>query len=597
MSTPPATAVQGSMQPTSALATTPRNGQTVDVQVQQPLMERLRANPKLPLMLAAAAALAAMVVLFLWARTPDYKVLFSNLSDRDGGAIIQSLQTMNVPYQLASNGAAILVPAQSVADVRLRLAQAGLPKSGSVGFELMDNEKFGISQFVEQVNYQRSLEGELERTIGAISAIQSARVHLAMPKPSVFVRDQQKPSASILVDLYSGRSLSDEQVSAIVHLVASSVTDMPLNNITVVDQNGNLLTGPQSSNGLDARQLKYVQQIQAAAQQRIEAILTPIYGPGNAHAQVSADIDFSQTEQTSETFKPNGTPTAAAIRSQQTSIANDTGGAGGEAGGVPGALSNEPPAAPTTPITSAGPNGAKGAQPASSVTTSTATAASSGPSSSNKSATTNYELDKTVRHIDQPMGGVLRLSAAVVINYKQQVDAKGQKTMQPLTADQLTQTTALVKDAMGFDAKRGDSVNVVNSSFSSNDLSAIPAVPLWKQPQMIDLAMQGGKYLLIGILGLYLFFGVLRPSMRKIFRVEPPPAPPPAIGVDVDTAAGAAAAAAAATAALEGKAAAPAIEAKPVSAYERDLEFARQIAQQDPKVVATVVKSWISDER
>jgi len=205
MSTPPATAVQGSMQPTSALATTPRNGQMVDVQVQQPLMERLRANPKLPLMLAAAAALAAMVVLFLWARTPDYKVLFSNLSDRDGGAIIQSLQTMNVPYQLASNGAAILVPAASVADVRLRLAQAGLPKSGSVGFELMDNEKFGISQFVEQVNYQRSLEGELERTIGAISAIQSARVHLAMPKPSVFVRDQQKPSASILVDLYSGR--------------------------------------------------------------------------------------------------------------------------------------------------------------------------------------------------------------------------------------------------------------------------------------------------------------------------------------------------------------------------------------------------------
>jgi len=592
MSTPPATAVQGSMQPSSALATTPRNGQTVDVQVQQPLMERLRANPKLPLMLAAAAAVAAMIVLYMWARTPDYKVLFSNLSDRDGGAIIQSLQTMNVPYQLASNGAAILVPAQSVADVRLRLAQAGLPKSGSVGFELMDNEKFGISQFVEQVNYQRSLEGELERTIGAISAIQSARVHLAMPKPSVFVRDQQKPSASILVDLYSGRSLSDEQVSAIVHLVASSVTDMPLNNITVVDQNGNLLTGPQSTNGLDARQLKYQQQIQAAAQQRIEAILTPIYGPGNAHAQVSADIDFSQTEQTSETFKPNGTPTAAAIRSQQTSVANDTGGAGGESGGVPGALSNEPPAAPTTPITNAGPN-AKAAQGASAVTTSTATAASGGPSSSNKSATTNYELDKTVRHIDQPMGGVLRLSAAVVINYKQQVDAKGLKTMQPLTADQLAQTTALVKDAMGFDPKRGDSVNVVNSSFSSNDLTAIPAVPLWKQPQMIDLAMQGGKYLLIGILGLYLFFGVLRPSMRKIFRVEPPPAPPPAIALDADTDA----ASAGGAAAIEGKASAPAIEAKPISAYERDLEFARQIAQQDPKVVATVVKSWISDER
>ncbi len=590
MSPPPAATVQGSLQQAAPLVGGARSGQTVDVQVTpQPLIERLRANPKIPLMLAAAAAVAALIVLFMWGRSPDYQVLFSNLSDRDGGAIITSLQQMNVPYKFADGGGAILVPSTSVHEARLRLAQQGLPKGGSVGFELMDNEKFGISQFVEQVNYQRSLEGELERTIGAISAIQSARVHLAIPKPSVFVRDQQKPSASVLVDLYPGRALGDGQVSAIVHLVATAVPDMPVANITIVDQNGDLLTGPQSNSGLDGRQLKYVQQIEQNARDRIEAILAPIYGPGNAHAQVSADIDFSQMEQTAETYAPNPASNAS-IRSQQLSLSNDSDSSANGAGGVPGALSNEPPASPTTPITNAGPNGAKAAQGASAVTTSTSAAPAQ--SASRKDSTTNYELDKTVRHIEQPMGGVARLSAAVVINYRAQVDAKGHKTFQPLTADQLAQTTALVKDAMGFDQKRGDSVNVVNSAFSSDDLNAPPAVPLWKQPGMIDLGLQIGKYVLIGLVGMYLFFGVLRPSMRKLFRPEPPPAPAPAAAITTEPMHDPFA-----LAEDRSPSSISSIEQTAASAYERDLQFAREIAQQDPKVVATVVKSWISDER
>lgn len=566
----------------------------VDVQpVQQPLIDRLRANPKIPLIISAAFAVAMLAALYMWMRAPDYRVLFSNLSDRDGGAIIQSLQQMQVPYKFAEGGGAILVPSESVNDVRLRLAQQGLPKGGSVGFELMDNEKFGISQFVEQVNYQRSLEGELERTIGAISAIQSARVHLAMPKASVFVRDQQKPSASVLLNLYPGRALSDAQTSAIVHLVSSAVPDMPTANITVVDQNGNLLTGSQSSQGLDGRQLKYVQQVQDDARKRIEAILAPIYGAGNVHAQVSADVDFSQSEQTSETYRPNAASDAS-IRSQQTSMSSD-GSNGAGNGGVPGALSNEPPANPTTPITNAGPNGAA-AQGASAVTTTTSQANAAGPTNVRRDSTTNYELDKTVRHSDQAMGGIIRMSAAVVVNYVSKVDAKGVKSLQPASADQITQTTALVKDAMGFDAKRGDSVNVVNAAFDGSDSPAAAAVPLWKQPGMIDLGLQIGKYGLGGLVALYLFFGVLRPSMRKLFRPEPPPAPVAAL-----EGAGAAAAGGALTADVttgDGPDARVAIDQNSnVNAYERDLEFARQIARSDPKVVATVVKSWISDER
>ncbi|KKB64210.1 flagellar M-ring protein FliF [Robbsia andropogonis] len=594
MSTPPVAAGAGAMPQATAVTAPVRPGQTVDVQpVQQPLIDRLRANPKIPLIISAAFAVAMLAALYMWMRTPDYRVLFSNLSDRDGGAIIQSLQQMQVPYKFAEGGGAILVPSDSVHDVRLRLAQQGLPKGGSVGFELMDNEKFGISQFVEQVNYQRSLEGELERTIGAISAIQSARVHLAMPKQSVFVRDQQKPSASVLLNLYPGRALSDAQASAIVHLVSSAVPDMPTANITVVDQNGNLLTGSQSAQGLDARQLKYVQQIQDNARQRIEAILAPIYGAGNVHAQVSADIDFAQSEQTSETYRPNPASDAS-IRSQQTTMSSDSSN-GANSGGVPGALSNEPPANPTTPITNAGPNGA-GAQGASAVTTATNQANAAGPTSVRRDSTTNYELDKTVRHSDQPMGGIIRMSAAVVVNYMQKVDAKGVKTLQPATADQITQTTALVKDAMGFDAKRGDSVNVVNAAFDGSDAPLAAALPLWKQPGMIDLGLHIGKYVLGGLVAMYLFFGVLRPSMRKLFRPEPPPTSAAAALEGGGGADGAAALTADVT--TGDPDARVAIEQNSsVHAYERDLEFARQIARSDPKVVATVVKSWISDER
>jgi len=541
-------------------------------------LAQMRGNPRAPLIFAVALLVAIVAGLFLWSRAPDYKVLYSNLSDRDGGSIITALQAANIPYKFSDNGGAILVPADQVHEMRLRLASEGLPKSGSVGFELMDNQKFGISQFDEQINYQRALEGELERTIESISTVKSARVHLAIPKPSVFVRDKEAPSAAVLVNLFPGRVLDEGQVVAITHMVSSAVPEMPVHGVTILDQDGNLLTQPSTGSGLDASQLKYRQQIERNTQQRIDAILSPLFGSGNAHSQVSADIDFSHSEQTSENYGPNGNPQQAAIRSQQSSSATEMSQSG--ASGVPGALSNQPPQPASAPIVAG--NGASG------VTTT--------PVSDHKDSTTNYELNKTVSHIDQPMGGIKRLSVAVVVNYMQVTDAKGHSTMQPVTADKLEQVTQLVKDAMGFDAQRGDSVNVVNSAFST-EVDPDANLPWWRTRDMIALYKQIATYLGIGAVALFLYFVMVKPALRRAF---PPPEPAiPALaspdepilldGIPAAEREGA-------VVEIETDSETLALESAKHK-YERNLEFARGIARQDPKIVATVVKNWVSDER
>ncbi|MFM0480666.1 flagellar basal-body MS-ring/collar protein FliF [Paraburkholderia strydomiana] len=544
-------------------------------------LAQMRGNPRAPLIFAVALLVAVVAGLFLWSRAPDYKVLYSNLSDRDGGAIITALQQANIPYKFSESGGAILVPAEQVHEMRLRLASQGLPKSGSVGFELMDNQKFGISQFAEQINYQRALEGELERTIESVSSVKSARVHLAIPKPSVFVRDKEAPSASVLVNLYPGRALDEGQVLAITHMVSSAVPEMPVKGVTILDQDGNLLTQPSVGGGLDASQLKYRQQIERNTQQRIDAILAPLFGAGNAHSQVSADIDFSRTEQTSENYGPNGNPQQAAIRSQQSSTATEM--SQGGASGVPGALSNQPPQPASAPINA--PNGASGG-----VTTT--------PVSDRKDMTTNYELDKTVRHLEQPMGGIKRLSVAVVVNYLRVVDGKGHATMQPVTADKLAQVNQLVKDAMGFDAQRGDSVNVVNSPFTA-DVDPNADLPWWRTHDMLALYKQIATYLGIGAVALFLYFVMVKPALRRAFPPPEPlvaaalPSPDEPILLDgIPTAERA-------SGNVEidsGDSELLALE-NAKHKYERNLEFARSIARQDPKIVATVVKNWVTDER
>jgi flagellar M-ring protein FliF len=539
------------------------------------------------LMVAAAAVIALMIGIWMWSQKTEYRVLFSNFSDRDGGAIVASLQQMNVPYKYSEGGSAILVPETMVHDARLKLASQGLPKGGNVGFELMENQKLGVSQFLEQVNFQRALEGELARSIQSLSAVQAARIHLALPKASVFVRDQQKPTASVILSLYPGRGLDAQQVSAIVHLVASSVPELSPKSVTIVDQNGNLLsdTTKQPANGLDPTQLKYVQDLQQDIIKRVESIIAPIVGTGNVRAEATADVDFSRSEQAAETYKPNQTADTAAVRSKQSSESQN---GNSSTSGIPGALTNQPPAPATAPIVNppvaAGAPGAAGAAAATPATSS---------GTSHKDATINYEVDKTVRYVQQPMGGVKRLTVAVVVNYKRTMDQTGKVVMKPLTEAERNQISDLVKEAMGFNKDRGDSLNVVNTQFSSE---MEPELPLWKQPDMIQLAKEIGKYVLLGAVLLYLYFGVLRPIIWKLSGREEREAKERA---EAEAKAEAAAAAAMydpdnpdAIVELSPEAA----EADARSEYKKNLESVKQLAKSDPKLVASIIKSWVNNE-
>lgn len=522
------------------------------------LLAGFGARPNMALVVAAAALIALLAGIWLWGQSPDYRVLYSNLSDRDGGDIIASLQQMNVPYKFAEGGGALLVPSEQVHETRLRLASQGLPKGGTVGFELMENQKFGASQFLEQVNYQHALEGELARSVQTLAAVQSARVHLAIPKPTVFVKEKQSPSASVVLTLYPGRTLDPGQVNGIIHLISSSVPEMPASNVTLVDQSGSLLSpvkeGPE---GLDAGQFKYARQIEQDYVKRVEDILKPLVGANNVHAQVTADIDFSQVEQTAETYKPNQNPGEATLRSQQTLEAKN--GMQNPAG-VPGALTNQPPIPATAPLV----------MPASAVA-----AAAGSDSSSRKESTLNYEADRTIRHTKLPTGSIKRLSAAVVINYRTVTAKNGKTSSNPLNDDEKAQITALVKDAIGFDASRGDTLNVLNSAFTVDKEVPVEEPPLWKQPEMVTLGKDAAKYLLFAIALLYLLFGVIRPALKKpeVEVVEEQ--------VEEEEA--------------EEEAAEEAAQ-QAAHTYESSLQALKQLAHQDPKIVASVVKEWVSGD-
>lgn len=558
-----------------------------------PFVERLRSQPKLPLILGGAALVAALAAFALWSRTPDYKVLYSNVTERDGGAIIASLSQMNVPYKFAEGSGAILVPGDKVPELRLKLASQGLPKGGGVGFELMDNQKFGTSQFTEQINYQRALEGELVRSIESLGTVESARVHLALPKPSLFVRDQKKPSASVVLTLQRGRSIDEGQVSAIVHMISSSVPDLDPKSVTVVDQRGNLLSAANSgARGLDVSQLKYAQEIEQTYVRRIESILQPILGAGNVRAQVAADIDFAVVEHTDEKFRPNNDPNNKAMRSQQSSESAQQGGT--PPGGVPGALSNQPPTNPSAPITNPGaaPNGAAnaaarpgapGAAAAAAAPAQTSTTTSSGPSSSRKDVTTNYELDRSIRHVQQGAGGVKRLSVAVVVNNREGADTAGKPASQALTAAELDQIRNLVKEAMGFSQERGDSLNVVNSPFAQEREPAPVELPLWKDPQAIELGKSIGLYAAIAIAALVLWLAVLRPRAR---RQQAAALPPPTTGALTPVNE---------VALREEQAQArEQLRLRESERQRADLEYAQQLAQEDPRLVAALVKHWMN---
>lgn len=534
-------------------------------------LSQLPGKQQFGTILGLAVVVSLVIAAWMWGQTPDYRVLYSNLSDRDGGAIVAALGQMNVPYRMSDGGGAILVPSTYVHDARLKLASQGLPKGSVVGFELMENQRIGITQFQEQINYQRALEGELAKSIQSIGAVQAARVHLAIPKPSVFLRDQQKPSASVLVNLYPGRTLERAQIAGMVNLISSSVPELAPRSVSVLDQTGNLLsaqTRAEDGSMLDASQLQYLQSIESSYINRIVAILEPVVGRENVRAQVTTDIDFSSSEQMAELYKPNSKPEEAAMRSQQQSESATSSGSS-PAQGVPGALSNQPPGAASAPIGNQAAPSKPGAPSASGQNTPAASASPTTPAAAapnlRKETTTNFEIDKTIRHTRNATGNIRRVSAAVVVNHRKVTAENGDVSFKALTEPEMNQIQALVRDAIGFNKERGDSLNVVNAAFPQSEREALPELPLWKQPETIGMAKEVGKNLVIGLLALYLLLGVVKPMLNKLATYKPPP-PPPASEVHV---------------------------LQRSQSTDR-LGEARLIAQQDPRVVANVVRGWVN---
>jgi flagellar M-ring protein FliF len=491
---------------------------------------------------------------------------------------------MNVPYKFTEGGSAVLVPASQVHDVRLKLAQAGLPKGGTVGFELMDNARFGTTQFQERLNFQRGLEGELVRSITALSAVQGARVHLALPAQNGFFREQQKPSASVLLTLHPGRTLDRAQIAGIVHLVSSSVAELNPKAVSVLDQSGSLISGAGEegaggANGLDAQQLQYVRQIEASYTKRVLDILEPVVGANNLRAQVSADIDFTQSESTSEQFRPNQGNEPAAVRSAQMVEQNNPGA--NQPSGVPGAATNQPPTPATAPI-----NGA-------SAPLQVAQAGAVGANGKRESVT-NYEVDKTVKVTRAATGTIKRISAAVVVNHRSITDAKGKTQNQPLSADDIDKLTALVQETLGYSKDRGDTVKVINAPFRV-EKPVEDTTPLWKQQEVQDMVRTLALPIGLALLALIVVFGAIRPAL-KAASLEPATEKVDAVVDDAN-----------ALPALtdangnpvkpgeHGAPALPAPEAVP-DPIQIKLEEARKLARENPAAVANIMRGWVSKD-
>ncbi|MEN8259102.1 MAG: flagellar basal-body MS-ring/collar protein FliF [Pseudomonadota bacterium] len=522
------------------------------------------------LIVAVALALAVGIAVVLWVQKPDYGLLYGSVSDKDVGEVLEALHTHKIDYKIESSSGAIMVPADIVHEARLKLAAQGLPKSAGTGYELLDKETgFGTSQALETVRFQRALEGELARSVTAIQNVRSARVHLALPKQSVFIRNRKKHSASVLVDLYPGRSLEKGQVEAIVHLVASSVPQLEASGVTVVDQKGHLLNAKNEGRDLylTSKQFEYKKRVEEHLTERVENILTPLVGADGLRAQITADLDFSVTEKTEELFNPEQ---PSAIRSEQVAESRNSGEA---AIGIPGALSNQPPEGGEAPEIVGDQRGSS--------------TPNSPPVSTSKSATRNYELDKTVSHTRLATGDLRRLTVAVVADDKHLIE-DGKEISRPHTQEDLNRFTELVKQAVGFNADRGDRVTVTNAAFRMpRALEPLPAPPFWEQSWFQGLI----KHLVALLVVVVLVFGIVRPAMREL------------MGNSKSGEADAGEQGKALPGKEEGGLAEdrlslsrdeePLLLDGPVS-YEKRLEFAKKMVDDDPKRVAQVIRKWVT---
>lgn len=548
----------------TAAATTTETDTAAAEGWQAQLRQLLGEQPlrRIGLVAGLVAAVAVGIGLFVWAQEPNYRPLYSRLSQQDAAEVVEALKAGNIPYRLDANTGAILVPAAQVHEVRLGLASQGLPRGEGVGYELLQRDQgFGTSQFMENARFNRALEAELARSISALNGVESARVHLAIPKQSVFIRERNQPSASVLVNLRPGRGLGESQVAAIVHMVASSVPGLEHDKVTVVDQRGRLLTRKED-NLLDAtaQQLDYKQQLEDAYVRRIEALLTPMLGPGGVRAQVDARLEFGVEESTQELFDPAG----IAVRSEQLSEQQKE---DRPVGGVPGALTNQPPQAgtlaPGEPLDDA----------------------ESRLVESSRNQTRNYEVSKTIRHSRRPLGVIQRLSVAVLVDEKDAVDEEGNPIRQPLSQEELDRISSLVQQAVGFDAERGDTISVISAPFQSQD--SAERTPLLEQPWVWET----GRLLLAALLALALLVFVVRPLLRNLFG----PKQPEELEEDPELEQLPRAEEPLQLPGPEGENPLLAGVPAPVS-YEDALTAARQLVSQEPAVAANVVKDWLAED-
>jgi flagellar M-ring protein FliF len=524
------------------------------------------------LLAGVAAAVAAAVWLVLWSQGQNYTVLYGQLSERESGQVMDALTAAGIEYRLSPSGA-VSVPEAKVQEARIRLAGQGLPQSDAMGIEMIQKDSpLGSSSMMESARYQSVLETELARTIVKVQGVQSARVHLALPKPSVFLQDAHKATASVMLQLYPGRRLEPGQVAAIVHLVAASVPELAASDVTLVDQAGSLLNSPDENaeSAVSTRQLEYTHKLEESYQRRIVELLEPLVGTGRVHATVTADLDFTVTEETHENYDPQKT----AVRSEQTSNETRKGGDGAE--GIPGALSNQPPGTSGAPVipgaTSTPGSPATGA--AGQAGAGQTTAASSGPSASSQKSTRNFEVDRTLAYVKQPVGTLKRLSVGVVLDDWQKAGEDGKVTTEPMSDADIKRFTQLVRESIGLKDDRGDQLNVMNQTFRGNGpLGPVESPPIWQAPWVPSVAKQAvgaGLVLLVAFL-------ILRPLMKSLTK-----SPRNARGADGGD-----------RVSLSGQAGQP-IKLQP--SFEQQIAAARTLVGQDPKRAAQVVKDWVATD-
>ena len=526
---------------------------TATIAAQLEGFSRLPRAKQAGLIFGVAAIVVASVLVLLWSQEPSYDVLYSNLENKDAGEVVEALKTEGIGYKLNGKDGSILVPAARVHETRIKMAVLGLPRGGNAGFELLDEKSsgFGVSQFMENARYNRALEGELSRSISSIEGVVAARVHLAIPKQSVFVREREKPTASVVVNLAQGGRLDQKQVDAIVHLVASSIPALTPETVTVVDQGGRLLSTKERSPEMELndRQFAFSRRVEKTYIDRIENILQPIVGPNGVRAQVVADVDFTVTEQTQELYNPD----QAAVRSEQRQAEQTV---GQNESGIPGALSNEPPGETQVPeqINGGGADKERKIR-------------------SKSRATINYEVDRTISHTRNPTGGVRRLSVAVVVDDHQRSNEDGTSVSVPRNDDEMARITALVKEAVGFNLARGDSVNVINAAFIGEE--AMVELALWEQPWFWDIAKQ-----VIGAsVVLFLVFIILKPILRNLAQVPEPLTEEEQELTELER--------------QKNRMQQELEREIQVADYETNLQTAKNLAKQDPKRVATVVRAWV----